>query len=321
MLSIVIPSFNAAEYIGEMIESFIMQSNSDWEMIIVDDGSTDNTLDIVYKYSQQDKRIRLFKRDRSPKGANTCRNIGMQKAQGEYLSILDADDKVSSTFVEKRVNFMREHSELDFAVFPARYFKTTGLLSKFDESMIFGKRPKNEINVLIEFLKADYPFTIWTNIYKKSSLDGILWDEKVAVLQDWDFNVAVLLNGLKFKFSNSDECDYYYRKDNANSVCSNYSSPVKAESTLYLAKKTLEIIKTMPDEYHKAFFSFLLVQLERFLRGGASVQHTSAMVELISAEYGKKYRLRFIVYMSKLIKPIPLRIKTVLTLYKILHLS
>ena len=93
MISIVTPAFNRAAYIGETIESVLQQSYQNWEMIIVDDGSTDGTAAVVQRYLS-DQRIRLIKQisKQISKGPASSRNRGIESAKGEYISFLDADD-------------------------------------------------------------------------------------------------------------------------------------------------------------------------------------------------------------------------------------
>ena len=80
-VSVVIPVYNAGELLGEMIESVLSQSYQLFELIIVDDGSSDNSSEVVKRY--KDPRIFYYDRDRVPKGAQTCRNIGFEKSKGE----------------------------------------------------------------------------------------------------------------------------------------------------------------------------------------------------------------------------------------------
>ena len=92
LVSIITPCYNAAKYIGDTIESVLKQLYNKWEMIIVDDCSNDNTLEIVNKYQEKDTRIKVYKTN-TPSGSPVLpRNIGLSKAQGNYIAFLDADD-------------------------------------------------------------------------------------------------------------------------------------------------------------------------------------------------------------------------------------
>ena len=201
LVSVVIPMFNAYPYIKDMLECMEKQTYKNWELIIVDDGSTDDSISIVEKFVEKDSRIKIIKRPQSrKKGGNTCRNIGLENANGEYIIWFDADDLIAPYCIEQRVNFIREDPDIDFAIFPAVPFH----VKPFDIKSVVGyKEYPDPINC---FLKNFVPFQVVTNIYKRESLlkNNIFWDELLAARQDPDFNICCLISDLKFQYS---ECD------------------------------------------------------------------------------------------------------------------
>lgn len=90
LVTIVIPAYNVENYVGKSIESVLNQTATDWELIVINDGSTDNTLSIIQGYADKDSRIKVV--DQANGGVSVARNKGLSLAQGEYLSFLDADD-------------------------------------------------------------------------------------------------------------------------------------------------------------------------------------------------------------------------------------
>jgi len=103
LVSIITPCFNAAKYIGQCIESVLAQSYTNWEMLIVDDCSTDDTVEIIQSYSIIDKRIRFYTTDYPSGGAAIPRNIGIQNAKGRYIAFLDSDDLWLPTKLEQQI--------------------------------------------------------------------------------------------------------------------------------------------------------------------------------------------------------------------------
>lgn len=97
-LSIIVPVFNAEKYIGECINSFLVQSCEDWELILVDDGSIDNSYAICESFAKNSTQIKLFHIENS--GASAARNYGLKYISGEYVSFVDSDDWVSPNYVE-----------------------------------------------------------------------------------------------------------------------------------------------------------------------------------------------------------------------------
>lgn len=109
MISIIIPAYNAEKYILETINSVINQTFKDWELIIIDDGSTDKTANIVKEFCENDKRINYYYQKNS--GVSVARNFGMSKAKGEYIAFLDADDIWLPEFLKYTVNFLNNNND------------------------------------------------------------------------------------------------------------------------------------------------------------------------------------------------------------------
>lgn len=105
-VSIITPCYNGEKYIGETIESVLAQTYGDWEMIIVDDGSTDHSAGVIKKYCREDGRIQYISQENA--GSSAARNNAIRHAQGQYIALLDADDIWTPQFLEKQIAFMEE---------------------------------------------------------------------------------------------------------------------------------------------------------------------------------------------------------------------
>ena len=108
LVSVITPTYNCAKFIGETIESVQAQTYQQWEMIIVDDCSTDNTKEIVDKYIKEDGRIKYFCLENNS-GAAVARTKAMELANGEYMAFLDSDDIWSEEKLKKQLAFMKKH--------------------------------------------------------------------------------------------------------------------------------------------------------------------------------------------------------------------
>jgi len=107
-VSIITPTYNAARFIGETIESILQQSFKNFELIIVDDCSTDHTEKVVKEYMEKDKRIKFYKLEKNS-GAAIVRNTALEKAKGRYVAFLDSDDTWYPEKLEKQLQFMSEN--------------------------------------------------------------------------------------------------------------------------------------------------------------------------------------------------------------------
>lgn len=105
MISIVTPSYNSARYISATIQSVLQQSYSDWEMIVVDDCSADDSVQVVQSFSEQDPRIKLIRLSENS-GAAVARNVAIKAARGRYISFLDSDDLWLPDKLETQLSFM-----------------------------------------------------------------------------------------------------------------------------------------------------------------------------------------------------------------------
>ncbi len=108
LVSVITPTYNSETYIRETIESVRQQTYPNWEMVIVDDGSTDRTISIIEEYQKEDDRIRLIALERN-QGAAVARNTAMEHAQGRYIAFLDSDDRWLPKKLERQLAFMQEH--------------------------------------------------------------------------------------------------------------------------------------------------------------------------------------------------------------------
>lgn len=115
LVSIITPCYNAAQFIAETIESVLAQTYTNWEMIIVDDCSTDCSAEIINEYVAQDNRIKYYKTDKPSGGPIAPRNIALEKAQGEYIAFLDADDLFLPHKIERQLKLFQDNIAIVFS--------------------------------------------------------------------------------------------------------------------------------------------------------------------------------------------------------------
>ena len=139
-VSIIIPVYNAEKFIGETIESVISQTYTDWEMLILNDRSTDSSYEIIQKYAQKDKRIKAIDSEKNI-GVVEGRNRLISEANGEYIAFLDADDYWKEDKLEKQIEFMKKK---DAAISCTEYTRVT------EEG-----KPINEIKIKEEITYRD----------------------------------------------------------------------------------------------------------------------------------------------------------------------
>ena len=255
LVSVVVPVFNRKAFVIPFLNSLVKQTYDKSEILLIDDGSTDGTYDILSDYAKSFSNIFLYRQEKN-KGAQSCRNIGLELARGEYIIFFDSDDYVQPFCLEQRVAYLRKNPALDFAVFPVQeFFQKVG-----DRERYWGLPVKED--VLSMFLMCYIPISGWTNIYRTESLlrHNLLWDEKLKSKQDVDFNIQCLLAGLHFEYARNVDIDYYFRViSNKGSVSKNSRSRKHFDSHAYLCYKVFSLVqKRYGDIYNKQLLQFII---------------------------------------------------------------
>lgn len=267
MVSIIIPTYNVEKYICTVLDNILAQTYDAWEAIVVDDGSTDNTYEIVCDYAAREKRIIALKREGEEKGSLICRNIGQKSIKGKYFIHFDSDDIIAPFCLQQRVKFMESHPELDYATFKGRtVIQQTDGSVKY-EGRSWGEDPGKDI--LSCFLSTKYPFSVWNNIYRTNSFGNYYWNEKVKIYTDFSYIIPAILEGKKHAFDYNSKPDYFYRMGQRNAMTSNFLSDDKYASTKYLFDKTWNAIEP---KYKKDFKPFFVLQFRRLLENGRREQ-------------------------------------------------
>jgi glycosyltransferase involved in cell wall biosynthesis len=122
LVSVVVPAYNYGELLPQALESVLSQTYVNWECVIVDDGSTDDTRETAEQWCQRDRRFRyLFQENRGPSAA---RNLGIRNSSGDFLQFLDADDRLMPEKLELHVRYLDNHPESDIVYGPAAFFRS-----------------------------------------------------------------------------------------------------------------------------------------------------------------------------------------------------
>lgn len=189
LVSIIIPLHNREKLILETLSSIINQAYENWECIVVDDGSTDNSFEVVTAFAKAESKIKICKRpEQLHKGAPSCRNYGFELSTGEFVKFLDSDDLLTSESLSLPLKYLELNKNLDFISSQWEYF---------DESEV---RTKNYLykNVKGDRIKAllmqDHYFITSVPIWRKDFLnDKKLFDPQLIRAQEADFNFRRLL--------------------------------------------------------------------------------------------------------------------------------
>jgi glycosyltransferase involved in cell wall biosynthesis len=188
-VSVILPTYNCARYLPVSIESVLSQGRADLELLVIDDGSTDDTKEIIRRYQSRPEIIYIYQ---VHAGLAAARNTGLKNARGEYITFIDADDIFCDHRIEKQVSLLDGRRQVDVAYTAWRYFydddKEHGIPSpyaKFSGDILF-------------FLKRGNFIPIVTAMVRRSSLGDIRFDESLPSHEDWDFWLKLAGTGKNF---------------------------------------------------------------------------------------------------------------------------
>lgn len=223
-ISVIIPTFNRGKLIANSIKSALNQTIKNLEIIIVDDGSTDNTKEVIDKF--QDRRIKYIKLDKN-QGASNARNIGIKAAKGKYISFQDSDDIFYPNKLEIQLNnIINKKSDLDFCKINLLYNSTYNYLVP---STIREKRFESG-DFFTELISNGNFISTQSILVKKSFMKEFLFDPNMPRLQDYDV-ILRMIPKVKISYTKEVLVDLHIQNDNLT------LSPVKLKNAIYLLLK------------------------------------------------------------------------------------
>ena len=272
-VSIIIPIYNGEKYINNMYFSLSNQTFQDFEIIYINDGSKDDSLNILNDISIKDSRVKVISQQNS--GICASRNRGIEKAQGKYLIFLDQDDGIESDLVEKYVEAI-ETKKVDVASFGKIHYyidengKTVSVKPQIIEEELVDNRERL-IECLFNLDNKKRLMTIWNCIYKKEVIDNnnIRFDEHFKHGdEDGMFNIEYAMNSKRVYFSNGCYYHYYIRK--GISTITKYNEEL-LDNFCYYADKVKMLTSDMKEQelniirlYLLRFFSSVYGRFCRF---------------------------------------------------------
>jgi glycosyltransferase involved in cell wall biosynthesis len=223
-VSVVIPSYNYSAYISDAIDSIMAQTYPHWEIIVVDDGSRDNTAEVVAQYTAQDSRIKYHYQQNQ--GLSAARNTGISLAQGEYIQLLDADDYISKRKLEIQVGLLEQYSDV------ALVYADTYIYTHSDDPTVprnfrqfhLTMPPISSQGVgLVMHMTLDNIFLVGSPLFRRSmAVAAGPFDRNLSSLEDWHFWYRAALQNQKFVYDNQEGTEFYVRTHGNNMTGNRY---------------------------------------------------------------------------------------------------
>lgn len=222
MISIIVPVYNAEKYLRRCVDSILCQTYSDIQVILINDGSTDSSLDICRKYEKDDPRITVI--DGKNEGASAARNKGLAEANGEYIGFVDSDDVIAPNYYETLISFLASQYVDVVDSYPVIFYDDR-ILHNYISASCHNAEIKCTVHNKKEMLKQfwDYNYFQWnvyTKLFKKKCLEGIRFDGNNG--EDTKFILDIIDKEASFSLINYS--GYFYFKGNEASVTSRFSA-------------------------------------------------------------------------------------------------
>lgn len=246
MISIIVPVYKAEKYLHRCINSVLAQTNEDWELILVDDGSPDNSGEICDEYAKKDSRIRVFHKENG--GVSSARNLALDNAVGDYICFLDSDDYISKDYLKIGLD-----STCDLVVVESAVHKRTGLVEPLERlSQCKSSNVKEYKQILERELVRGVMRGVLSKVLKREVIDDIRFNVGQNIGEDTLFHLQVYKNATSIEIKRG--AVYYYRQDVVDDTHKYRLSPenaIRFVSNIFSAYKALDV-------HSSAFEGFLL---------------------------------------------------------------
>lgn len=249
LISIVVPVFNVEKYLTKCIESILNQDYENFELILVDDGSTDQSSLICDKYAKNDKRIKVIHNLNS--GVSHARNAGINTSSGRYICFIDGDDFVKNDYISYMHRLIKQNNA-EIAVCT----KLGGNFSQKKETHIAVNVDTGE-SAVKKILSYRVPIGCYSKMFSADLLKkgNVRFYEDIKIGEGFNFNISCFLKANTVVFSTKQI--YYYRRDNNSSAMSSYSADKARNQISSLDRIYLQIkdnYQTFKEEYRFAYW-------------------------------------------------------------------
>ncbi len=232
LVSVLIPHYDRAALLAKTLQSLVNQRYSNWEALVVDDGSATEIRDEVQQITGRDSRVRLLHRTAEPKGPSMCRNLALENSRGEFVVFLDSDDLLAPWCLEDRVRQLSAHPQTDFAVFPAMVFRS----QPGDQNVLWNNLDSNLADV-DRFLRGTPPWCIASTIWRIEALRRIGGlNERLRYGEDAELHLRALVAGLAGRHVSNALPDVFIRRDETKRFTNVISDELLAAKRNYIGE-------------------------------------------------------------------------------------
>lgn len=249
ILSFIIPVYNCEDYLANCIDSILNSSLNDYEIILVNDGSIDNSLHICQDYASRNKNIKVI--NQSNKGASSARNAGLDVAVGDYLWFVDADDSICS----ENVHQLLKETQKCYDIINFKYNRIDTLSQDVCQEYPVDKNVSDGIDLI----ECSHALFLWDKLFRREIIGSVRFAENTKNIEDMYFNVCVLPKAKNITFLDIPLYNYYCISTTSTSRNRSKRNLIKlSQDTLFFQEKLIEDIANAKDERMKRMLENIL---------------------------------------------------------------
>lgn len=278
MISIIMPVYNSEKYVSEAIESVCNQSYKNWELLIVNDGSTDYTSKIIDDFAKKDSRIKVF--HRKNEGVSMARNFALNQICGEYVTFIDSDDMYHADRLERMLQVFEQHENCEIVF--SRHQEFRGKLNTY-EAKNSRKIIVSDDDILVKVISDSKNHFVWnamlkSEIAKKEKFAPIRFAEDFCYIRDCACHcrqMAVL-----------DEVLYFYRRDNENAMTSHFFSEKYISDYMKLVENVYDFCcdHSLTDDFFKKMVA------HEYAQNSMRIRKSTSYSKFVTCMNDKKFR-------------------------------
>lgn len=256
MISVIVPVYNVEKYLEACINSVINQTYQDWELILVNDGSTDSSMTICQKFAHSDSRIKIFSQEN--KGQAAARNFGLQQATRLYVTFLDADDEIASNTLQDNLAILKTNPQIDCLQYPT--YMDYGTEQQFIRS---SKQQLIDSDFYERWLNDKYiSWIVCDKIFKTSIFDRLRFTE--GIIYEDNLLIANLLERINNIYISTEGLYYYYLRENSTMTSSH--SLKKEQDSFYVTSQIADKLLKHNEKELLIEFVLRLINIKKSLR-------------------------------------------------------
>lgn len=310
LISVIIPAYNIEKYIGECLDSVINQTYKNLEILVVNDGSKDNTGAIIDEYTIKDERVKHLKKENG--GLSDARNYGLDRITGDYISFVDGDDLIDTDMYESLINSLSKYDDVDLLKFGLKTFNDNSLRGgDLDAKLRKYTEEKVDKNTAIErFVSGELiAGSVWIGLYRSKVFDdvrfakGKYYEDGPVSLETLFYVRSVLLCHTEF---------YNYRRGREDSISFKYTEKLFDENDIL---ETMLVKYNNKPYYTQAINNYSIEQLmhlysdvsaspqedkNTLLRRTTEIVKTRRGTELMTKDTMKRFRYKLFLFNPKL---------------------